>query len=271
MAWLGRDEPGEAPAYPAPLLGRDEVAAISIPRLVVALQNSPRDPLVPVFPVNVAALAAQRFGGNSTAMARVLRVTWRTVHGWARGWFRPSLASLLELENCFGATASEWITTTISVANLPAIRSVFSTDGSRIHPVRPHHDPQNVGPALARELASEAFPPRSLRAVGLEPGFPHGIAKRRFPKLARQIVARFKFYRTEGKRTREMFMNMELASAVNRLLHDGRSLSFYELAKVLPPHVSVRDKRVINEFKRLKQEAEDEMQAVLHEQAVTCP
>ena len=43
------------------------------------------------------------------------------------------------------------------------------------------------------------------------------------------------------------------------------------LAKVLPPHVSVRDKRVINEFKRLKQEAEDEMQAVLHEQAVTCP
>lgn len=94
---------------------------------------------------------------------------------------------------------------------------------------------------------------------------------RRFPKLARQIVARFKFYRTEGKRTRELFMNMELASAVNRLLHDGRSLSFYELAKVLPPHVSVRDKRVINEFKRLKQEAEDEMQAVLHEQAVTCP
>ena len=65
-------------------------------------------------------------------------------------------------------------------------------------------------------------------------------------------------------------MTMELASAVNRLLHEGRSLSFYELVKVLPPHVSVRYKRVINEFKRLKQEAEDEMQAVLREQAVTC-
>ena len=271
LVWLSCDKPGEAPADPLPLAERDEIAVVSIPRLVVALQVSPRDPLPPVFPANVAALVEQRFRGNSAAMARVLRVTWGTVHGWARGLFRPSLASLLGLENCFGATASEWITTTISVANLPATRSACSTDAGRIHPLRPHHDPQIVGPALARELASTAYPPRSLRAVCLELGFPHGIAMRRFPKLARQIVARFKFYRTEGKRTREMFMNMELASAVNRLLHDGRSLSFYELAKVLPPHVSVRDKRVINEFKRLKQEAEDEMQAVLHEQAVTCP
>ncbi len=250
---------------------RDEIAVVSIPRLVVALQVSPRDPLPPVFPANVAALVAQRFGGNCTAMARVLRVTWTTVHGWARGWFRPSLASLLELENCFGATASDWITTTISVTNLPSKRSVLSTDGGRIHSVRPRYDPQIVGPAMAHELALEAYPPRSLRAVCLELGVPHGVALRMFPELARRIVARFKFFRTEGKRTREMFMNMELESAVNRLLQEGRSLSFYELVKVLPSHVSIRDKRVINEFKRLKQAAEEELQSVLLEPALSSP
>lgn len=62
-------------------------------------------------------------------------------------------------------------------------------------------------------------------------------------------------------------MKMLVRSALNQLLYESRSLSFYELAKVLPPHISTCDKRVLIEFKRLQREAEDEMQAVLQESA----
>ena len=54
-------------------------------------------------------------------------------------------------------------------------------------------------------------------------------------------------------------------SAVNQLLIDGRTLSYNQLAKVLPPGMSARDRLVRLEFKRLRKEAEEEMQTVMQE------
>ena len=62
-------------------------------------------------------------------------------------------------------------------------------------------------------------------------------------------------------------MKMALESAVNQLLHEGRSLSFHQLAQLLPKRFSIRDKRVLLAFERLRKEAEDELLAVMHEPA----
>ena len=246
-----------------PLSGWDEFVAASIPNLLVSMQTMPRDRRPPVFPSNLTDLLDQKFGNNSAALARVLRVTRKTVKDWADGLIRPSLASLLALEHCFGAKAFDWITGPISITGLQATRPIEVAAVDRIHLVGRQHDPEVVGSALASVIESAEYPPRSLRAVCLKMGFQQNIATRMFPELARQIIARFRFFQTERKRMGEWFMKMLVESALNQLLYEGRSLSFYELAKVLPAHISTCDKRVLTEFKRLRREAEDEMQAVL--------
>jgi hypothetical protein len=65
--------------------------------------------------------------------------------------------------------------------------------------------------------------------------------------------------------TRENFRKILVQSAVNQLLTKGRTLSYNQLSEVLPPGISARDRLVRLEFKRLRKEAEDEMQAVMGE------
>jgi hypothetical protein len=78
----------------------------------------------------------------------------------------------------------------------------------------------------------------------------------------------YRLFQTEAKRTREKFRKIVVESAVNQLLTEGRTLSYNQLSKVLPPGISVADRLVRVEFKRLRNEAEDEMQAVMQEPVV---
>lgn len=238
-SWLGGNSAGVEHVDLKPLSGWDEFVAASIPSFLVSMQTMPRDRRPPVFPSNLTALINQKFEGNSAALARVLRVTRKTVNDWADALIRPSLASLLALEHCFGATAFDWITGPISIPGLQATRPIEVAAVDRIHPVGRQHDRMAVRSALASVLESNEYPPRSLRFVCLRLGFQQNIATRMFPDLARQIIERFRFFQTERKRMREKFMNLAVASGVNQLLYEGRALSFCELAKVLPPHFSL--------------------------------
>jgi len=94
------------------------------------------------------------------------------------------------------------------------------------------------------------------------------VAKRRCPALAAEFMSRYRLFQTESKRTREKFRRIVVESAVNQLLTEGRTLSYNQLSKVLPPGISARDRLVRLEFKRLRKEAEDEMQAVMQEPVV---
>ncbi len=121
---------------------------------------------------------------------------------------------------------------------------------------------------LTSVLQAAEFPPRSFAAVYRQFGVNQTVAKRRCPDLAAQFMSRYWIYQTEGKRTREKFRSIVLESAVNQLLTERRALSLNQLFKVLPPGISRRDKLVRSEFKRLRKQAEDEMQAVMQESVV---
>jgi hypothetical protein len=254
-----------------PLSEWDEFVVASIPPIVVAMQELPNQPLQPVFPSNLTALIEQRFDGNSAAITRILRVTRRTVTDWAAGKLRPSISSLLMLEYCFGAKAMDWITGRICISDLHTPRSLDKAAAVKIYPVPKQYAPAVLRDELAKALESDEFPPRSLHAVCRQLGFCQTIANRNCPELAQQILSRFKMFRTVRKQIRETFQLLLIQSAVNQLLHEGRALSFHQLAKILPRQISVRDKRVLIEFVRLKKEAEEEMQLVMREHPRACP
>jgi len=267
-SWLGKNEKGIASEDLKPLSKWDQFVAASILPLMGSLQKLPDSLLPPVFPSNLTALIDLRFGGNTAAIARVLRATRRTIIDWAQGKLRPSLSSLLSLEYCFGAKAIDWITGIVSITDLQGSRPIDKVTADQIHTVPRQHHIDVVRAELARVVESNEYPPRSLRAVCLQLGFDQTVATRKCPELAQQIVAHFRMFQTERKRQHEYFMKIAVESAVNQLLHEGRSLSYHQLAKVLPKLISIRDKRVFLELKRLRKEAEDEMQAVMQERVV---
>jgi hypothetical protein len=81
------------------------------------------------------------------------------------------------------------------------------------------------------------------------------VAKRLCPDLAAKIISRYRLYQAAGKRAHENFRKTVVRSAVNHLLAEGRTLSYNQLRKVLPPGVTARDKLVRSEFKRLRAES----------------
>lgn len=264
LAWLGASsssgsQPSERPST------WDQFSTASIARFMVAIQALPTDS-ASVFSANLAALIKERFGGNTAAITKIFRVTRRTVRDWSDGRLRPSLTSLLTFEYCFGASAVDWIRLPLNVAELPPLRSLEDFGPVPFSPTK--YDPEVVRLQLTNVIEANEFPVPSLRAVCFRSGFHQTVATRMFPELARKIIANFKSFQAEKKRSRKIFMKAAVESAVNQLLQEGRSLSFHQLAKILPRHISVRDKFVLVEFARLRKEAEDEMQAVMQEPVV---
>jgi hypothetical protein len=119
--------------------------------------------------------------------------------------------------------------------------------------------------------SSGAYPPPSFSAVCGHLGVNQTVAKRRCPDLAAEFMSRYRLFQTEAKRTREKFRKVVAESAVNQLLTEGRPLSYNQLSKVLPPGISAADRLVRLEFKRLRKEAEDEMQTVMQQPVVPVP
>lgn len=133
-----------------------------------------------------------------------------------------------------------------------------------------HHHPKIVRAHLTSVIQAAEYPPPSFAAVCKRLGVNQTLAKRLFPDLAAEIMSRYRLFQTETKRIREKFRRILVESAVNQLLAEGRTLSYNQLCKVLPPGISARDRLVRYEFERLRKEAEDEMQAVMQESAAPC-
>ena len=131
--------------------------------------------------------------------------------------------------------------------------------------VRPgrRQSPEVVRSHLESVIKAEEFPPPSLAAVCRRIPVCQTVAKRMWPDLAIEIMSRYKTYRTERRRARELFRKLEVEIAFNRLLQEGRPLNTTQLGKVLSPGISLKDRKIRLEFERLRKEAEDEMQAAM--------
>lgn len=159
----------------------------------------------------------------------------------------------------------DWIARRIEPAILHPTRSIDESVAQTVRRPLRRDTTESVRAYLISVLQSGEFPPRSFAAVCKQFGVNQTVAKRRCPDLAEQFLSRYRVYQTESKRTREKFRRIMVESAVNQPLIDGRTLSYNQLAKVLPPGMSARDRLVRLEFQRLRKEAEAVIQTVMQE------
>lgn len=174
---------------------------------------------------------------------------------WANGTGRPSPTSLVGLAYCFGGEAMNWITGKVDPAHMQATRQIALADSAKMRRPLRRQKPEIVRVHLTAATNATEHPPRSLTAVCKQLGANQGSAKRLFPDLAAEIMSNYRIYRDKCKRTREHHRTTEVQSAVRQLLAEGRTVSYNQLSKVLPPRVSARDRLVRQEFKRLRAES----------------
>ena len=253
--WLGKIRRGVGRCKTAPLSAWDAFTALVLGRFVAAMQSLPDDLPETTFPSNVTDLMQTRFGGNCSGLARPLRVHRSTVSDWANGSGRPSLTSLVGLAHCFGGEAMDWITGKVDPAHMAATRQIALADSAKLRRPLRRQQPEIVRVHLTAATNATEHPPRSLTAVCKQLGANQGSAKRLFPDLATKIMSNYRIYRDKCKRTREHHRTTEVQSAVRQLLATGRTVSYNQLSKVLPPRVSARDRLVRQEFKRLRAES----------------
>ena len=253
--WLGKIRRGVGRCKTAPLSAWDAFTALVLGRFVAAMQALPDNLPETTFPSNVTDLMQTRFGGNCSGLARTLRVHRSTVSDWANGSGRPSLTSLVGLAYCFGGEAMDWITGKVDPAHMAATRQIALADSAKLRRPLRRQQSEIVRVHLTAATNATEHPPRSLTAVCKQLGANQGSAKRLFPDLAAEIMSNYRIYRDKCKRTREHHRTTEVQSAVRQLLATGRTVSYNQLSKVLPPRVSARDRLVRQEFKRLRAES----------------
>jgi hypothetical protein len=263
--WLGKVPCNDGDRPKSSVAAWHAFAAKALARFMVDLQSLPDGVPHATFPSNVMDFVRNRFGGNYSALARALRVHRITAFDWANGKQRPAPASLVTLSCCFGGAAMDWVAHRVELAALHETRPIGQSVAEIVRRPLRRHAPETVRAHLSSVLQAAAFPPPSFSAVCRQLGVNQTVAKRRCPELAAEFMSRYRLFQPEGKRTREKFRRIVVESAVNQLLIDGRTLSYNQLSKVLPPGISARDRLVRLEFKRLRREAEDEMQAVMQE------
>lgn len=251
-AWLGKASHFVEHTVATPQAEWETVTAAVLNQFVIAMQSLSDELPETTFPANVTHLLQTRFGGNASALARVLHIHHSTVSAWATGTARPSPASLASLAYCFGGEAMNWLTGTVASTQTPDTRRMQPAVAARVRRPLRRQPPAAVRARLVAAFPVVGQPPRSLTVICRELGVDTAVAKRLCPDLAATITARYWVHLGEGKRIRERYRRMAVESAVSRLIAEGHTVSFNQLDKVLPPKMSARDKLVRDEFKRLR-------------------
>ncbi len=265
-AWLGKFATETRRSDSAALMAWEEFTSAALDRFMVAMQTLPTDPPVSCFAGNVINLARHKFDGNFSKLARTLQVHRITVADWAAAKRCPSPLSLVGLSYCFGIDAIDWVVRRVDPSDgYENGRSIDPIVAEILRPPLRRHEHQLVRASLVKIIHANVYPPQSFKASCKSLGVNQCVAKRKHPELANQIISRFRTFHAENRRMRELTRKTVVESAVNQLLWEGKTLSYNQLAKVLPPGVSACDRIVRNEFRRLRQAAEADMQAALSE------
>lgn len=252
LSWLGR-RLSTGPIYRN---GRqpewDVFAAHAVARFVSAIQSLGKNTQQRFFPMNFGNLIQDEFDGNFSAVAKVLRVHRSTVCNWARGRQRPSLLSLIALAYCCGGEPLDWLTTRITVADLrlrsPAWRNL---PHSLRAPLR-RHRPEVMQVRLNSAIGNGRFPPPSFSAFCRQFDVNPAAARRRFSTLAAEVISKHRQFQAASKSAREKFRKSAVQSAVSQLIAEGRLVSYNQISKILPRGVSLRNKSVRLEFRKLR-------------------
>jgi hypothetical protein len=252
-AWLGKTSIREGRIDNHSQSEWEKYSAGALERFVAAMQSLPAELPRTYFPDNIQHLVEKHFGGNCSAVARVLYVPGFTARCWAHGLQRPSPASLLALSYCFGGEMLDWLVGSLSFSAPDKFRIIEPAVAERIRRPLRRQSREDMRTHLALAAQAAESPPPSFRAVCRRFELDQTTVSHAFPDLAAAIKARYQDFCDEAKRARALSRSTTVEAALKRLLADGMTLSFKHMRSVLPPGISTRDKLVRDEFRRQQQ------------------
>lgn len=216
--WLGvplEEEPVSDEALTEEELRSQTWIVQALGELLVAAPRLSSPPERRLVTQSIAACVEQTSEGSANAMACELGLKASTLQHWRAGQSIPCPRLLLRLCHCLGITPLQILTNSIcvlapTVANLPELRQPLRRSAAARQPI----NVAEVQRALEGVLASDEFPPPSMREVANRLGRRVKPLRRRLPELCRAISARHRDYEKELGLQRMQRLYVEVRQAV---------------------------------------------------------
>jgi hypothetical protein len=179
------------------------------------------------FPWNVSFLISHILRGNTSALARVLKVDRKTIDGWKAGVQMPKLESVLLISFCFGLTATDLLFKRLSPDDAICVQNESPTARKTLR----KYDREEVRNTLEHALSGS---PQSLTSVCQQIECDAGYVAQLFPKLARQISHRYRRFVAQRKHQRLANLQVAVRSAVLKFHQNGIYPSHRKVNRELP-------------------------------------
>jgi hypothetical protein len=237
-SWLGPKSDAKAVKEPT---AWELFAAKSTVDLIGGINTSALENGSSHFISNISEIIKNSFGGSKNAFARYVGVHHVSVGDWLVAKQKPSLRAVLLVSYRFDISGFQLISSTLPNFQLSLFRPAGNGDDARLRPQLRRISRTKVKCILNAALESSEFPPRSLRTVCRQAGFCQTQAQGMFPDLSQKILDRYRTYRLEKRRQRELFTKMLVRSAVYEVCWSGQYPSLRKVNRKLPSKFCMRE------------------------------
>jgi hypothetical protein len=189
----------------------------------------------------VSVYVEQMMGGKHRTLSRELGLHMERVGCWLQGENVPQLEWLLRMCHRFGTSPLYFLTEESIVVDPTKMNAPMRQDPSLTRKRAPRLCyVESAQAALEAVLASEEYPPPSLRQVTIRLGYCDSNLKQQFPELCRSISARYLAYRTAHAKEYRQQIRDEVRQAVLKVHAQGMYPNGNRVASLLRTPGTIR-------------------------------
>ncbi len=173
----------------------------------------------------------RRFGGNSTAFAKELKMSRDSVAKYRMGTQHPQIATILKISALMGLSPLELLTGE-RTSLTERVSKIIELKTHRQRPSR-KFDNDKVLNALRYIIDNEEPPPPSMAMVSKRLGYDHSYLIKRFPAECRTISDRYQQFRSEQAANRQKELSRQVRDIAKSLHEQGIYPSVSQMQKNL--------------------------------------
>lgn len=184
-----------------------------------------------------------RHCGRRTAhrLSQDLGIDHDTIKCWITTHHVPTLPSVLMVACAFGLSLVDLLSLPLA-GEVQLVRCLKAPEVACLFRRRlKRHDAKLIKDILTEAAEHPADPPLSLMAVCKKAGCHQTFAARKFPELAKKIIARRQMYVQIHKQQRQFFAGLITKSVASQLAASGQYPSHRRMSRALPSWISLRE------------------------------
>lgn len=193
------------------------------------------------FASNVCSLVDSFCRGNVSEFCRSVGFSRSTVDRWMGSRQCPSLTSLMLVASCFRIPLINLVFADVRGGSHSGLRLITPDIASMARRKLQKRNVALLKETLESSVAARELAPPSLRSLCARTGVDQSYAMRKFPRLASEIVSRYKLNQNLQKQKRLNFVKMQVESVVRRLDAQGAYPSQDRVRKLLPSKCDLRE------------------------------